>query len=116
MLRVSSFEINEYVICPGTTITIGDFDADGDCCINGDFSFFVRSRSVIKCGDDGKVENNCVITGGNTQIFYVGSVFDDAIAQNVKFQGITFQDASFVSAAMANRGDITFEDCIWQVR
>lgn len=116
MLRADSFVAEEYIICPNTFITVGDFDADGDCCVNGDYSFFIRSRSTIKCGVDGRVENNCTIFSGNTHIFYVGAIFDDQVAQNVRVQGITFRSAKFMSGALANRGDITFQDCIWEVR
>lgn len=114
MLRANSFIAEEYILCPDTTITVGDFDADGDCCINGDYSFFIRSRSTIKCGADGRLENNCTIVSGNTHIFYIGAIFDDAVANGVRLQGITFRDAKFISSALANRGDITFDNCVWE--
>lgn len=115
MLRANSFVETTYILCPNTTFEIGDFDADGDCCVNGMYSLFIRSRSIVKCGEDGKSSNNCVMTGGNTHVFYVGSIFDDALSQDVQVTGLTFDDAKFLATAMANRGDITFTDCIWRV-
>ena len=116
MLRASSFEPNTYVICPNTTITVGNFDSDGLCCVGGDFALMTRSRSTVLCGEDGKSENNCIFKGGNTQFFYVGSFFGDSIAQEVVVSGVTFDSSEFLSTAMSNRGDITFIDCVWKVR
>ena len=116
MLRANSFKAETYIICPNTLIEVGNFDNDGICCEGGDFSLMLRSRSTVKCGESGESSNNCTITGGNTQFFYVGSFFGDAIAQDVKVMGITFEKTEFLSTAMSNRGDITLIDCVWKVR
>ena len=115
MLRASSFQKTEYILCPDTTFNIGRFDDAGRCCLDGDYSLFLRSRSTVKCGADGKSSNNCIFLGGNTQLFYIGTFFGDLVAQDVVVMGITFQSTSFLSTALANRGDITFIDCIWRV-
>lgn len=116
MIRANSFEQNTYVICPNTVLRIGTPDENDVCCIDGDRSIIPRARSTIMCGDDGKASNNCTVTGGNTQVFFVGGYYGDAISPDIVLMGITFEDADFVSVAMAGRSDITFIDCIWTVR
>ena len=115
MLRADPAQEHVYKICPNTVIDVGSPDDSGDCCINGDYSLFLRTKSTVQCGDFGRVQDNCVLRGGNSQIFYVGTIFGDDMAESVKVKGLTFESAEFVSVALANRGDITFENCLWKV-
>ena len=104
-----------YIICPNTIIDIGFLDDNNGCCVNGDYPLYVRSRSTVKCGEDGKASNNCVLRGGNSQLLATNSLFQENLLQGVRVMGITFEAAEFVSAALAARGDITFVDCVWRV-
>lgn len=104
-----------YKICPNTVVNVGRMDGSGDCCIDGDYSLFLRNKSTVQCGDFGRVEDNCVLSGGTTQLFFVPNLFGDGMAENVKVKGLTFQNAEIVSVTLANQGDITFDDCLWKV-
>ena len=115
MLRASSFVAQTYIMCPNTRTRIGFFRQDGTCCDNGDSALTLRSRSIVKCGESGESSNNCTLVGGNAHIFYVGSLFGDILAQDVRIEGFTFEATDFISTAMANRGDVTYYDCIWKV-
>lgn len=115
MARASSFFEETYVLCPNSFVEIGFFDQNDECCVGGDYSLFLRSRSIVKCGESGERKNNCTIHGGNTQFFYVGGFWGDSIAQDVRVEGVTFANSGFISLAMSNRGDITFKDCAWIV-
>lgn len=105
-----------YTICPDTVITIGKPDEDGNCCVDGDMSLFVKSQTTIQCGNDGSSDNNCVLTGGNTQVFAAGGTYSgESTMENVHLKGLTFDAAEFLGSALARKGDITFRDCVFQV-
>ena len=114
MLRGNSFEAQTYIMCPNTRLQVGIFRGDGSCCI-GEAPLILRSRSTVKCGESGESSNNCTLFGGQAHVFYVGSYFSDRLAQDVRIEGFTFEATQFISTALANRGDITFYDCIWKV-
>lgn len=114
--RKDPFVEQKYIICPNTVMNIGDFDQNFDCCVDGDFSLFVRSRSIIQCGEDGSSANNCTLVGGNTQMFSLGSIYSDVFSTGMIVRGLTFQSADFTSVSLLQQGDITFEDCIFKVR
>mmetsp|Transcript_14894 Transcript_14894/g.28199 ORF Transcript_14894/g.28199 Transcript_14894/m.28199 type:complete len:433 (-) Transcript_14894:280-1578(-) len=113
MLRGNSFIAQTYIVCPNTRLQIGFFRQDGSCC-DGEAPLVLRSRSVVKCGESGESSNNCTLVGGQAHVFFVGSYFSDALAQDVRVEGFTFEQAEFISVAIGNRGDITFKNCIWQ--
>uniref|UniRef100_A0A7R9WU28 Right handed beta helix domain-containing protein n=1 Tax=Craspedostauros australis TaxID=1486917 RepID=A0A7R9WU28_9STRA len=70
---------------------------------------------VIRCGPDGKSSNECVFTGGDYHVDATNFLgMDDDIAENVRFEGLTFEDAKRYSVWASMKGDITFKDCIFQ--
>jgi hypothetical protein len=104
-----------YTLCPNTTFALGYSDSNGDCCFDGQLYLSARRNTRFQCGEDGKVENNCVITGGETQVVYV-ELINDEDGDNVEFAGITFEDAKLVTLFLGNEGDISFIDCLFKVR
>jgi hypothetical protein len=81
----------EYVLCPNKDYATG-FLAAGDI-VGGMQPLFVRSNATVKCGTDGKRENNCTIKTGSLGLFInVYSEDEDGlILDNVVLQGLTFQ-------------------------
>jgi hypothetical protein len=90
----SSTESNrrEYILCPGQDYVTG-FLVDDDV-VGGSNPLFVRSNATVKCGVDGKRENNCTIKTGSFGLFV--NVFaeedDGLMLDNVVLQGLTFQN------------------------
>jgi hypothetical protein len=104
-----------YTLCPNTTFVMGFSDSTGDCCFDGMIYLSARKNTRFQCGDDGKLENNCLVTGGETHIVYI-DLINDEDGDNVEFAGITFEDAKLVTAFLGNAGDVTFIDCVFKVR
>jgi hypothetical protein len=104
-----------YTLCPNTTFNMGFSDSNGDCCFDGMIYLSARKNTRFQCGEDGKLENNCLITGGETHVVYV-DLINDEDGDNVVFSGITFQDAKLVTLFLGNAGDISFIDCVFKVR
>lgn len=93
----------DYTICPNTTYTIDDF---------GKTIIPATDESNFYCGRNGKVENNCVIKGGDFQVYFL----DILPLQDVVFRGFTFEDAKTASVY----GDahptslVYFYNCVWK--
>ena len=104
-----------FTICPGTTMKVGDMDTNGDCCTNGMMTLFAKSQTTIQCGAHGRSSDKCVLMGGNTQLMAVSSMYKETSIKHAYIKGLTFDNGDFVGVALAARGDITFEDCIFQV-
>ena len=68
-----------FIICPGTIFDLDSAVVDNHAPLN-----VSESRTVLKCGDSGDRDNNCVISGGDEQIRITGSSI------GVEFKGITF--------------------------
>jgi hypothetical protein len=104
-----------YTLCPNTTFVMGFSDSAGDCCYDGMIYLSARKNTRFQCGEDGKLENNCLITGGETHVVYV-DLINDEDGDNVEFAGITFENAKLVTLFLGNAGDISFIDCLFKVR
>lgn len=115
MLRGNSFVDETYIVCPNTRLKVGFFRSDTSCCDDGVAPLILRSRTTVKCGDSGSSDNNCTLYGGNAHLFRVSSFFGEDLAQNMRVEGFTFESTEFISTAMAQQGDITFNDCRWMV-
>lgn len=81
----------EYVLCPQKDYVTG-FVASGDV-VGGMQPLFVRSNATVKCGTDGKRENNCTIKTGSVGLFInvYSEAEDGLLLDNVVLQGLTFQ-------------------------
>lgn len=64
-----------FILCPNTTIKIGklaDPGANNYEVINGDYPLVATRGSIeVRCGLDGKRDNNCVLEGGFLQVALV---------------------------------------------
>lgn len=72
-----------------------------------------RPNMHIKCGNDGKRENSCIISGGSVHIdgtpfFGVGS---NLTVHNFTVSGLTFEAASRHSVWINKPGNVVFNDC-----
>ena len=115
MLQSSSFEDNVYKLCPNMVFNIGFDDDNGICCTRGMKTMYGKSRSTIQCGDNGRLEDNCVIKGGEFHFLNGPQIFDEQITQGMVLRGLTFEDCETTSVIMAQQGDVLFENCIWRV-
>lgn len=116
MVHANPLAHTVYTICPDTVIAIGNLDEENNCCVDGDMGLIVKSQTTIQCGHDGSSDNNCVLTGGNTHVFAAGTTYSgETTVENVHLRGLTFDAAGFVGSALAEKGDITFTDCVFQV-
>ena len=105
----------KFVICPGTIIDLG-FLVPGVGIEKGQTPIIPRSNTEIICGEDGRVENNCLIRGGDFALIAVPVFFrQDLSVNNVLIKGLTFEGQVQYVSFMAVAGDIVFEDCIFRV-
>jgi hypothetical protein len=108
-------EPRTYVLCPSSIFNIGILDADNKP-LNGQEFIRARPNLHLKCGDDGKVENNCFVTGGDIHVdgtSFLGNTV--ATIENVTMEGITFTNAKKYSVWATKQGEITFIDCSFTV-
>jgi hypothetical protein len=106
---------NTYVLCPDTVYPIGKLLSTG--VLEGGFETLrLRANSKFLCGADGASANNCTLIGGEFHILSAGTDFPDENFVNVVIQGLTFDDSGTGGVLLAFPGDVTFIDCIFQVR
>ena len=100
-----------YVLCPNTVFVIRT-----DKSTAGANPIVLRANCIFKCGNDGKSANGCVLSGGSFQVISSSGDFASENKVGIVFQGITFDAGSVTSALLVAPGDVTFIDCIFQVR
>lgn len=110
--RQDPFTFREYILCPNTVFKLG-FTRDFVCCVDGMTPIIPRSNSHYKCGEDGSIENNCTLVGGESGVLSTPAVFDEVVS-DVTIQGIHFERQT-VGVLLASPGDITFIDCEFSV-
>jgi hypothetical protein len=128
-------EQNRFIMCPNTRIQLGVMNdpANGDYTIgNGDIMLVISRDNVeVVCGDDGRVENNCVMDGGFVQVllqqgligpnkdllYETAPTVDNTTIRGMTFTGELFKDP-FVggsSIVMSHKGqNIRLIDCVWE--
>jgi len=113
-------EVNVFNLCPNTTFQIGVFtlDTDGSSSVmlDGTAPLVLRSNVQYVCGLNGDPADLCVLSGGEVQVLSGFSVFGEETT-GALLKGITFQNANSdgAGAVLANEGDVSFEDCIFEV-
>jgi hypothetical protein len=112
LLQLPLFEFKKLTLCPNTIFDIGK-TSDGICCIEGQFPLLPVSNTLIQCGEDGRSENNCIFSGGEVHVLS-SPQFAGPTALNVTIKGMTFRNPLLSNAVLASRGDITFDDCIFE--
>lgn len=74
-----------------------------------------QSNIRVKCGDDGLLRDQCVVGDGEALVLNTWSFSRDDQAQNVTFEGITFEKGATALVIMFSGGDITFKNCLFRV-
>jgi hypothetical protein len=74
-----------------------------------DDAIVVRKNLFLECGPNGRLRNNCLLSGGIRHFKLLGEGID------VSFRGITFEGSSDVSvlAAADRESNARFEECQW---
>ena len=103
------FETVEYTLCPNTVYQVGNLVA-GRCCEGGDSPIFLRANSIIKCGDDGALANNCTFIGGQSHVAVFFELFEELVTGS-EIRGITFGESSFANLLLASPGSFSLIDC-----
>eukprot|EP00548_Thalassiothrix_antarctica_P002281 CAMPEP_0194138802 /NCGR_PEP_ID=MMETSP0152-20130528/8537_1 /TAXON_ID=1049557 /ORGANISM="Thalassiothrix antarctica, Strain L6-D1" /LENGTH=672 /DNA_ID=CAMNT_0038836393 /DNA_START=24 /DNA_END=2042 /DNA_ORIENTATION=+ len=127
--------LREYTFCSNTLNKVADLNYSNKFFLRAGESMPIplRSNLHIKCGDDGKRSNNCVIRGGALQLdgtnYYgikrnsqsvssaverVDLDLDGSTIENVVIEGFIFEQSAKISVWANQRGDITFKDCEWR--
>ena len=108
-------ELRIYILCPNTIYEIGTLTTSGKCCNDGYHPIELRSNTEYICGNDGNINNNCIITGGEFQLSTFPTTYNFESTTNVILKGFIFQSALVNGALFANKGNITFINCIFRV-
>jgi hypothetical protein len=110
------FQFEEYILCPNTVFRLGTVPGpSATCCIDGMSPLAARSHTSIKCGESGASSNNCTFVGAEFQVISSFFGFLER-TENVRYQGLTLQGASYAAILLENDGDVSFTDCIVMVR
>eukprot|EP00536_Pseudo-nitzschia_multiseries_P011467 jgi/Psemu1/205883/e_gw1.392.9.1 len=123
---VDSVRPRRYIVCPKTTIHIGELDfnnrlrfpepsnLDGNS-INTNPPLPLRPNMNIRCGDDGSKTNNCVITGGHLQVDGTSTRgITESSVDNIIIEGFIFENATKSSFLVDKPGTITLKNCEWR--
>jgi hypothetical protein len=111
----------EYILCPNTQFSVGQFQGLGNPYFRGSQPIIVRRNTAYKCGNDGKSSNNCNIFGGTFQFLsselppFGPPQWPTEPHTNVTISGLTFEAGTLFTTVFQNPGDVTFADCIFQV-
>lgn len=105
-----------YTLCPLTEFDIGFLDFSYEL-YDGQAIIPLRPNLLIKCGDDGSRENRCTIRGGDVQVDGTHLLGISATSlENVRVQGLTFENATRHAVWVTKAGNVSFEDCEFRVR
>ena len=114
---VSPSILRKYILCPSTTYNIGTVNSTGNI-VSGQHPIQLRPNVIYQCGADGNRSNDCHITGGDFGLTSFYGVYDGIYetVENVLIKGLTFESQKLFSVILEAAGNITFEDCAFQVR
>lgn len=93
----------KYIICPQATYEIENI---AQTIIPS------TDETTFSCGEDGSIKNNCLITGGQFQVYFL----DLLALENILFKGFKFKNAQFSSVYgdAHPSSSVTFRDCHWK--
>lgn len=112
-------ETRKYVLCPDTKYLIGDYDYGDKAFVGGGAALDLMLPNVhILCGEDGSSKNNCILEGGETQVFILPDETAEELFTNVVVRGLTFKGATDlnvvgVTARTDEEVGVLFQDCIF---
>lgn len=108
--------LRTYVLCPDTVYDIGSEYDDYNIALDGDqFLLISRPNMQVLCGENGDSANKCTFMGGSFQVGLMDEFDSGEDISNILVKGVTFQGASIVNVLANGYGDVTLEDCIFQV-
>uniref|UniRef100_A0A7S1DDR0 Right handed beta helix domain-containing protein n=1 Tax=Cyclophora tenuis TaxID=216820 RepID=A0A7S1DDR0_CYCTE len=123
--RLGAIKPVTYVLCPNTVFRVG-FPSQSSQIVYEEGSVpivILNSHRAIQCGEDGRLENNCTIHGGDHHLLVPGpadlpSELSDnislGITTNVTVRGIVFQNCTDLALSMTNAGSLLLADCAVQ--
>lgn len=122
-----------FIMCPNTHIKIGVFANlfnNDTRIIDGDVPMMIARPNVeVRCGEDGSVENRCVLDGGIVQVafqvelptkerfkFYFTERVDNVTVVGMTFTGTLASDSrsGAYSVLMSNAGSVLMDGCRWE--
>ena len=117
MVNADTTIVTTYSLCSNTVYNIGTLlnTPQGTTLTGGMAPLTARTNSHFICGASGDISNNCVLSGGEVQVISAFSLYQEPVT-NCRFQGFTFSMALQAGAALDNSGDVTFQDCVFEVR
>jgi hypothetical protein len=85
-----------YVLCPNTRFIVGRFDYSGRL-VDGQDPLLLRPNMRVQCGDDGRRQNQCLLTTGDVLVDGTRKVAGASTTTTfetapIVLQGLTFQD------------------------
>lgn len=106
-----------YMLCPRQTykvaaqLSLSNPPADGSHPIT-----IGRPNMRVLCGTQGKVEDECVLSGGDVQL----KMFDefasgDLTGNNIVVRGLTFTQAHSVNVLLSTPGSFVLSNCLFKV-
>ena len=119
--RDNGYPFLDLKLCENTTCTVLSSKSTSLGLVGTMPPLLTPSNTRIKCGEDGSAANGCVVDGRyylalNILPKWEVLFFTQEIPRNVTFEGITFLFSDpWTSIMMANGGEITFRNCIFQV-
>jgi hypothetical protein len=105
-----------FVICPNTRFKLGVPNSEGNCCTDGYRPIQLRKNTEYLCGADGSSKNSCVLVGGQYQVLTTTDSYNQEDKTGIVLKGLTFEDGGNAGALLVAPGDVTFIDCIFEVR
>lgn len=103
-----------YDLCPNRKYNVALLDLNNNF-VKGQRPISAGPNMRVRCGNNGRLENNCVIQGGHLHIDVTTNFGANYEAQNVVFEGITFADTKRYMVWGNKPGKITFIDCEFKV-
>ena len=112
-VAVTDFSIRRtYTLCPNTRFIVGRYDYSYHL-IEGQDPLVVRPNLTIKCGDNGKRSNQCLLLTGDVLVMDAAVSTSDGAAHNgpIVLQGLTLEDPGRHYVKLTQAYDVRFVDC-----
>ncbi len=103
-----------YYLCPNMVFPMGVYNSSLGIWVDGNEPIVPRVNMTILCGLDGSSVNNCLLEGGWYGLVHA-NLFPERV-EGVLIQGLTFQSQTLAAIDLQYDGNITFVDCIIEVR
>jgi len=116
------FVRDTFILCPNTYFDLGgrlvyDHPLSDTWVIreNGQAQLMGKNNAIVKCGEDGKSSNNCVLRGGSFQFVAVWGNFQEE-TEEMEVHGVTFSGGTSSVIYISEVKHVILRDCIIRVR